>query len=94
MPEPVRFKNEPPKKSAEKCSEKEECSVISKKNECEESAECIEVCQNKNSGILSNVKLDDIIIIAVILLLVMDNCEDKLLIIALAFLLFSDFFEF
>ena len=93
MPEPVRLRNEEKNKKDEESKKvNERCNDIIER-ECEEE-KYIEECRTKNKGFLSDLKIDDIIILVVILLLVMDNCEDKLLIIALGFLLFSDFFEF
>ncbi len=57
----------------------------------------IEVCEKSSAvkkedkshtGILSRLESDDMILIAVLLILFLDNCDDKLLIAAIAFLLF------
>ena len=43
-------------------------------------------------GFLKNLQSDDIILIAVIFALLIDDCDDKLLLIALGFVFFSDMF--
>lgn len=43
----------------------------------------------KNGGILSGIANDDIILLVVILALLMDGCEDKLLLAAIAFVLLT-----
>ncbi len=40
----------------------------------------------KKKGVLENLKIDDIIILAVIFILFMDECDDLLLLAALAFI--------
>lgn len=56
-----------------------------------------EVCEKSSTtkkeeknrpGVLAGLESDDIILIAVLLILFLDNCDDKLLIAAIAFLLF------
>ncbi len=53
-----------------------------------------EVCE-KNAksggigGILANLQMDDIILIIVVIALLMEDCEDKILLAAIAFILFS-----
>ncbi len=42
-------------------------------------------------GILANLKSDDVILLAVALVLLMDGCEDKLLIAAIGLVFFSDY---
>ena len=42
-----------------------------------------------NKGFLSNLQLDDIILIAIVLLLLADGCDDNLLILARAFVFIS-----
>ena len=42
-----------------------------------------------NKGFLSNLQLDDIILIAIVLLLLADGCDDNLLILAIAFVFIS-----
>lgn len=92
MPQPIKRRSEykpkePPlsEERTEKCSKPENESDLGCVTECAPEAECIK------SGLLSNLKIDDLIIFAVIVMLVMDSCDDKLLIIALGFILFSDF---
>ncbi len=46
----------------------------------------------KNGGLLENIKTDDIILIIVVLALILDDCDDKLLLAALGFIFLSDFF--
>ena len=43
----------------------------------------------ENKGLLSNLQLDDIILIAIVLLLLADGCDDNLLILAIAFVFIS-----
>lgn len=43
----------------------------------------------ENKGVLSNLQLDDIILIAIIILLLADGCDDNLLILAIAFVFIS-----
>ena len=45
-------------------------------------------CEN-NKGFLQNLQLDDIILIAVVLILLADGCDDNLLIFAIAFIFIS-----
>ena len=49
----------------------------------------IHTIQQKDNGILSKLENDDIILIAIALLLLADDCDDKLLIIAIAFIFIS-----
>lgn len=44
---------------------------------------------NNNGGIFNNLQNDDIILALVVLALLMDGCDDKLLLGAIAFILFS-----
>ena len=45
-----------------------------------------------NGGILSGLGTDDLILIVVALVLLIDDCDDKLLLIALAFIFLSEWF--
>lgn len=45
----------------------------------------------KDKGFLQNLQLDDIILIAVVLILLADGCDDNLLILAIAFIFISGF---
>lgn len=45
--------------------------------------------RESSGGLFGNLKTDDILLIAVILLLLADDCEDKLLIAALGLIFFS-----
>ena len=49
---------------------------------------------NNNGGLLAglNLKSDDLILLAVAVILLMDGCDDKLLIAALGLVFFSDYF--
>ncbi|MBE7044508.1 MAG: hypothetical protein E7397_03190 [Ruminococcaceae bacterium] len=47
----------------------------------------------KAGSFLDQLESDDIILGVVILLLLMNDCEDKLLLLAIAFVFFSGFFE-
>lgn len=51
---------------------------------------------NNNGGLLAglNLKNDDLILLAVAFILLMDGCDDKLLIAALGLVFFSDYFGF
>ncbi len=49
----------------------------------------IHTIKQKDNGILSKLENDDIILIAIALLLLADDCDDKLLIIAIAFIFIS-----
>lgn len=84
MPIPVQRRNEnmrkpmpPPKKEIE-CKEEK----IEKK--CEKN--------DNGGGILSGLGTDDLILIVVALVLLIDDCDDKLLLIALAFIFLSEWF--
>ncbi len=46
----------------------------------------------KQTGFLSGMANDDIILLVVFLILIMDNCDDRLLLLALGFIFFSDYF--
>ena len=52
---------------------------------------CGEQSLLKKGGILGNMSNDDIILAVVLFILLMDGCEDKLLLAAIGFLLLSDF---
>ncbi len=41
------------------------------------------------NGLIPNLKSDDIILLVIIFVLLIDDCEDKLLLIALGFIFFS-----
>lgn len=92
MPEPVRYRSMPPPNAYKKPIMDEE----KKERKVHENKIVKQSCENeKSSGInkiLSNLKADDIIIFAVILILLMDDCDDTILLIALGLVLFSDFF--
>lgn len=48
--------------------------------------------ENQQNGLFSGLENDDIILLVVFLILVLDNCEDRLLLLALGFIFFSDYF--
>ena len=66
-----------------RCEEKHEKEVL--KNE---TTHPVTSC-NKNNSFLSNLQIDDIILIAIVLLLLVDGCDDNLLILAIAFVFIS-----
>ena len=83
MPIPVQRRNEdmrkpmpPPKKELECTAEN-----IAKKFD-----------NPDHGGILSGLGTDDLILIVVALVLLIDDCDDKLLLIALAFIFLSEWF--
>ncbi|MDD6484819.1 MAG: hypothetical protein PUF72_09655 [Clostridiales bacterium] len=47
---------------------------------------------NKSSEHILGIGNDDLILIAVVIILLMDGCKDRLLLAAIAFVLFSDIF--
>lgn len=47
--------------------------------------------KEKKNGLLDNIQTDDVILIIVVLALLLDDCEDKLLIAALGFIFISEF---
>jgi len=49
--------------------------------------------KKESRGILAGFENDDLILIAVFAILLMNNCDDKLLLLAIAFVFFSDYFE-
>ena len=69
-----------------------------RKIECDEKKEETKKCdikkkEDKNETILGNLQVDDIILLVVILALILDDCEDKLLIGVLGFVFLSQFFD-
>lgn len=44
----------------------------------------------KNDGIIAGLESDDIILLAVIFMLLSDGCDDKLLLLAIAYVFISD----
>ena len=57
-------------------------------------AQGVQGAQNNNGGLLAglNLKSDDLVLLAVVVILLMDGCDDKLLIAALGLVFFSDYF--
>ena len=45
--------------------------------------------RQESTGLLSGLETDDIILLVVFLILIMDNCDDKLLLLALGYIFFS-----
>ena len=52
-----------------------------------------ELEKKENAGVLQKLETDDLILIAVVAILLMNNCDDKLLLLAIAFVFFSDYFK-
>jgi len=51
-----------------------------------------QICNNeKNNSFLGNLETDDIILGVIILMLLTNDCDDKLLLLAIAFIFFSGF---
>ncbi len=48
--------------------------------------------QADSGGLLGNLESDDIILLVIFVILLMDNCEDRLLLLALGFIFFADYF--
>ena len=47
--------------------------------------------KNASAPLLGNMEVDDIILLAVIFMLILNDCDDKLLLIALAYIFLSDY---
>lgn len=67
--------------------------VIKKPNPPPSRQEHIQPTPVSQKKLLPDMKTDDIILLVVFFILIMDNCEDKLLLLALGFIFFSDYFE-
>lgn len=80
---PVPVKRETPR--TEEHTEKKECTPQTPSG-C---AVHKETNRGAHGGLLANIETDDIILIAVILALLLDGCEDRLLLGAIAFVLLS-----
>ena len=65
------------------------------KKECKEEKHDKEICkkEEKHNGILANLETDDLILLIVILALVIDDCDDKILLIALGFIFICQFLD-
>ena len=48
---------------------------------------------NTNHSFISGLKNDDLILLAIICALLLNHCEDKLLLLALAYIFFSDYLD-
>lgn len=48
--------------------------------------------ETRHTGFLAGLENDDIILLVVFLILILDNCEDRMLLLALGFIFFSDYF--
>lgn len=55
--------------------------------------EIVKKHENTSNKLFSGLENDDIILLIVFFILIMDNCEDRLLLLALAFIFFSDYFS-
>lgn len=88
MPKPVNMtsrKDEPPAKSPEKPKPKQtECAAAGP-------AECPMTAQS-TPPVIGRLHTDDIVLLIVIALLLLNDCDDKLLLLALAYVFFSDYF--
>ncbi len=84
MPEPVRYNSMSAPKREEKVAKTEKSRDV-KKEETPASN-----CEKPAFGI----QTDDIILGVVILALLMDGCDDKVLLAVLALVLFADYFDF
>ena len=83
MPIPVQRRNEDMRKPMPPPKKEIECKEEKIEKKCE---------KNDNGGILSGIGTDDLILIVVALVLLIDDCDDKLLLIALAFIFLSEWF--
>lgn len=65
------------------------------KNECKEEnhQKPIKKKEEKNDGFLANLETDDFILLIVILALILDDCDDKILLIALGFVFICQFLD-
>ncbi len=84
MPEPVRFQSIPPPEKRTVNADKEK-RCVPQKTPC--------AAKQSEKGIF-DIKTDDIILIAVALVLLIDDCDDIMLLLALGIVLFSDYFGF
>ena len=63
-------------------------------NECQEDRQKpLKKKEEKNDSILANLETDDIILLIVILALILDDCDDKILLIALGFVFICQFLD-
>lgn len=85
MPEPVRFHSIPPPKGGSVKAAPEKRQEVKQKAACD--------AKKREDGIF-DIKTDDIILIAVALVLLIDDCDDIMLLMALGIVLFSDYFGF
>ncbi len=53
----------------------------------------VPVSKKTEKSFFPGLENDDLILLAVFFILIMDNCEDRLLLLALAFIFFSDAFN-
>ena len=91
MPQPIiRREEAPPQKTVKSSPASPPPPPASSSEKCGQSV--VKTRQNSDGigGILKNLQSDDIILMAVILALLVDGCDDKLLLIALGFVFFSD----
>ncbi len=87
MPEPVR-------RHREECPAPPPPSPVPEKreNKCESGKYKNNRKDGHSGGIFDNFETDDIILLVVALALLLDDCDDKLLLLALAFIFFSEWF--
>lgn len=83
MPIPVQRRNEDMRKPMPPPKKEIECKEEKIEKKCD---------KPDNGGILSGLGTDDLILIVVALVLLIDDCDDKLLLIALAFIFLSEWF--
>lgn len=84
MPVPVQRRNDDMRKPMPPPKKELQCKENKIEKRCEK--------QDKNGGFLSGIATDDLILIVVALVLLIDDCDDKLLLIALAFIFLSEWF--
>ncbi len=63
------------------------------KSECKEDSQKPIKKKEKNDGLLANLETDDLILLIVILALIIDDCDDKILLIALGFIFICQFLD-
>lgn len=84
MPIPVQRRNEDMRKPMPPPKKEKECKEEKIEKKCDK--------PDNSGGILSGLGTDDLILIVVALVLLIDDCDDKLLLIALAFIFLSEWF--
>lgn len=79
MPTPITH-DEKPKRAPERREQEKPAPPPPRPSRCE-----------KRGGIFDNIQTDDIILFIVIVALILDDCDDKMLLAALGFIFLSDF---